>query len=202
MVCSLLRAKIEMRRLCLLLLVILLLPGCASYYSHYAIFPAENSAGDVRQIRLFWDTADYPDWWLASDKATPITLETQCSNRVWRLRDDSDDKAGLCGEGIRACGQPDLDIDPLQGSPITETTRCLAINSEDANGRIAELNTKVSLLVSCQPAVVSKGEGDEQYNMDYIRASAVPYIIYVRKAPRGSLRAKMPRLDESACDEG
>lgn len=201
MVYSLLRTKIEMKRLCLLFFPLLLLPGCASYYSHYAMFPAENSAGEVRQVRLSWDTADYPGWWLVSDKATPITLETQCSSRVWRLRDSSHDKAAGCGEGILACGHPELDVDPLQGRALTGTTRCLAINPADKSGRIAGLKTKIGLLVSCQPASVFEGEGDEKRNMDYIRASSVPYTIYVRKAPRGSLQAKMPKFDESVCNE-
>lgn len=200
-VCSLLRMKSEMRRLYLLLLPVLFLSGCASYYSHYAMFPAENSAGDVRQVRLSWDTADYPEWWLVSDKATPIKLETQCSSRVWRLYDNSHDKAGDCGEGIRACGQPELDMQPLLGSAVTGATRCLAVNPADTNGRIAGLQSKLDLLVSCQPASVTEGEGDKERNMDYIRASSVPYTIYVRKAPRGSLLAKMPKFDESVCDK-
>lgn len=43
------------------LLPLLGLSGCASYYTHYAMFPAENSAGESRQVRVHWDSADYPD---------------------------------------------------------------------------------------------------------------------------------------------
>lgn len=35
-----------------------------------------------------------------SDRATPLTLETQCSERVWRLYDGSHAEAGACGPGI------------------------------------------------------------------------------------------------------
>jgi uncharacterized protein YceK len=51
------------------LTVIALLQGCASYYSHYAVFPAENSQGETRDVRLTWQSAEYPGWWFLSDKA-------------------------------------------------------------------------------------------------------------------------------------
>jgi uncharacterized protein YceK len=189
-----------MKGLILLLMPLLLLSGCASYYSHYAMFPAQNSAGEARQVRLSWDTAEYPDWWLASDKATPMLLETQCSSRVWRLRDSSHDNAGSCGEGIRACGQQGSDMAPRHGEPVTDATPCLSVNPGDKSARIAELGNKLELQVSCQPVSVSEGKGDKKRNMDYIRASSVPYTVYVRKAPRGSLLAKMPKFDKSVCD--
>jgi len=58
----------------------------------------------------------------------------------------------------------------------------------------------LDLLVSCVPATTTVQAGDEERNVDYLRASPVPYTVFVRKAPRGSLRAKMPEFDESACD--
>ena len=67
--------------------------GCASYYSHYAMFPAENSRGEPRQVRVSWLTAEYPDWWLQDDEATAIRVETQCSERVWLLRQAGADGA-------------------------------------------------------------------------------------------------------------
>ncbi|PTB95020.1 hypothetical protein C9974_02040 [Marinobacter sp. B9-2] len=112
-------------------LMLLFTSGCASYYSHFAMFPAENSSGQPRQVRLTWQSAEYPDWWFAGDKATSVKLE---------------------------------------------------------------------LLVSCTPAVVTEGQGDDVVNLDYLRASSVPYTVYVRKAPRGSMRARLPEFDESVCD--
>lgn len=75
------------------------LSGCASYYTHYAVFPAENSAGEDRQVKLTWQTAEYPGWWVADNRSTPITVETQCSAREWRLVDDSHEDAAdqSCG---------------------------------------------------------------------------------------------------------
>ena len=94
-----------------------MLSGCASYYTHYAMFPAENSAGETRQVRVNWQSAEYPGWWFAGDKATPVKLETQCSDRVWRLRDD--EEASACGEGIRACGEAGRDLVAQTGQPAS-----------------------------------------------------------------------------------
>jgi hypothetical protein len=179
-------------------LMLLFTSGCASYYSHSAMFPAENSSGEPRHVRLSWQSAEYPGWWLASDKATSVKLETQCSDRVWRLRDGDD--AGDCGAGIRACGEPARDLVARSDQPVTGTTRCMAINPADPGARIAQLDSKLELLVSCTPAVVTEGQGDATLNLDYLRASSVPYTVYVRKAPRGSMRARLPEFDKSVCD--
>jgi hypothetical protein len=135
---------------------------------------------------------------LARDKATSVKLETQCSDRVWRLRDGDD--AGDCGAGIRACGEPARDLVARSDQPVTGTTRCMAINPADPGARIAQLGSKLELLVSCTPAVVTEGQGDATLNLDYLRASSVPYTVYVRKAPRGSMRARLPEFDKSVCD--
>jgi len=179
-------------------LMLLLMSGCASYYSHYAMFPAENSSGQPRQVRMSWQSAEYPGWWFAADKATAVKLETQCSDRVWRLGDGND--AGDCGTGIRACGEPGKDLVSETDQPATDSTRCMAINPADPQTRTAEIGGKLELLVSCTPAVVTEGQGDDSVNLDYLRASSVPYTVYVRKAPRGSLRARLPEFDESVCD--
>ncbi|ADP97222.1 hypothetical protein KZZ05_11085 [Marinobacter adhaerens] len=179
-------------------LVLVSVSGCASYYSHFAMFPAENSSGEPRHVRLSWQSAEYPGWWFAGDKATPVKLETQCSDRVWRLRDD--EEASACGEGIRACGEAGRDRVAQTGQPASGSTRCMSINPADPDARIAEIEGKLELLVSCTPAVVAEGEGDDALNLDYLRASSVPYTVYVRKAPRGSMRSRLPEFDESVCD--
>lgn len=174
--------------------------GCASYHSHYAMFPAENSAGEPRQIRLSWQSADYPDWWFASDKATAIRVETQCSGRVWRLRDGADPQAGECGTGIRACGEAGRDLHAPSGNLATDGVRCMVAEPSDLEARVAEIGGSLDLLVSCAPVSTTVQAGDEKRNLDYLRASPVPYTVYIRKAPRGSLRAKMPEFDDSVCD--
>ena len=86
------------------------------------------------------------------------------------------------------------------GQPASGSTRCMSINPADPDARIAEIEGKLELLVSCTPAVLAEGEGDDVLNLDYLRASSVPYTVYVRKAPRGSMRSRLPEFDESVCD--
>ena len=86
------------------------------------------------------------------------------------------------------------------GQPARGSTRCMSINPADPDARIPEIEGKLELLVSCTPAVVAEGEGDDALNLDYLRASSVPYTVYVRKAPRGSMRSRLPEFDESVCD--
>ncbi|MBU2952590.1 hypothetical protein KO499_02190 [Marinobacter sp. F3R08] len=181
-------------------LMLSLMSGCASYYSHFAMFPAENSSGEPRQVRLSWQSADYPGWWLTGDKATPVKVETQCSDRIWRLHDGDDANLASCGEGIRACGQPGKDLVAGTEEPATGEIRCVSINPTDPAARVAEVGDKLELLVSCTPSVVAEGQGSEALNFDYLRASSVPYTVYVRKVPRGSMQARLPEFDESVCD--
>lgn len=181
----------------------LFLGGCASYYSHYAVFPAENSQGEDRQVKITWQTAEYPGWWVVDDKSTPITLETQCSERKWRLIDNSHDEASQsdCGSGIRACGVEDEDVAAGTGEPAGQGTRCMAINPGEPNALIADIVSSLNLLVSCQPANPARGSGDDSENADYIRASSVPYVIHSRKSPRGRLGARPPELSDAACED-
>jgi len=179
-----------------------LFTGCASYYTHYAVFPAENSAGQDRQVKLTWQTAEYPGWWLAENKSTPITVETQCSARQWRLVDDSHEDADseACGQGIRACGEEGLDRIASTDEPAGGK-RCMAINRGNPEARVTDIESSLDLLVACEPVNTTRGSGDEAENIDYIRASTVPYTIYSRRSPRGSLNARPPELDDSVCDD-
>lgn len=176
----------------------LLLGGCASYYTHYAMFPAENSSGEPRQVRVSWQTADYPDWWFVNDKSTTIKLETQCSDRVWQIADGSHDSAGRCAEGIRACGDRKLDVQAASGAAADAGYACMSVSAPE---RIAGIGSMFYLLVSCRPATTEVTDGEEKVNLDYLRPSAVAYSIYARKVPRGSLNARLPEFDESVCNE-
>jgi hypothetical protein len=186
---------------CILLGLALFVSGCASYYTHYGAFTAANSAGEPRQFRVTWQTAEYPGWWLSDDKATPITLETQCSNREWRLesgvREEGDNKAPSCGLGIVACGEADNDILAASGQPATAKDRCMEVTNAQ---RITELDNSVNLSVQCRPADTEVIVDDETQNRDYLRASVVPYEISVKKAKRNSLYSRPPQLGERVCD--
>lgn len=188
---------------CVMAAAPLVLTGCASYYSHYAVFPAENSAGEGREVKLTWQTAEYPGWWIRDNESTPITVETQCSERKWRLVDDSHGEASKadCGDGIRACGVEGEDRVARSGEAAGPDTRCMAINPGDPDARIIEIESSLDLLVSCRPVNRVRGSGDDSENIDYIRASSVPYTIYSRKSPRGALNARPPELDDAVCDD-
>ncbi len=187
-----------------LLLCFLCLPfgltGCASYYTHYGLFPAENSGGEVRQVLLSWQTADYPDWWVVADKSTPIILTTQCSSRIWRLADDSHAGAGECAGGIRACGLSDQDIVADSGEPASEQTACMVIDPGNEQARVVDIGTSLELRVSCRPVATHRGEGDDLDGTDYLRPSSVPYRVHLRTAPRAALDAGPPVIDDSICD--
>lgn len=180
------------------LFVSALLGGCASYQNHYGVFTAANSAGVERQFRVTWTTADYPDWWLASDQATPIRLETQCSTRTWMLEDVSHrtPHARACGEGIAACGDPDQDLEAASGEPAGPNVQCMRIANAD---RVLELDRHVQLVVACKPQDTEVSVEGETVNRDYLRASVVPYSISVRRAPRDSLSDRPPEFDSGAC---
>lgn len=187
--------------LVLAMLSLLGLNGCASYYTHYAMFPAENSAGEPRQVRVSWQSVEYPPWRLASNKATPIRLETQCSDRNWRITDSSHDDAGNCAGGVRACGEPGRDLVTASGRPATAKDVCLAVQAPQGLARVADIGPEFSLLVSCQPASATVARAEDVVNVDYLRPSPVPYTVYARKVPRGTLSARLPSFNESLCRE-
>lgn len=187
----------------LIAIVPLLLSGCASYYTHYAVFPAQNSAGESRQIKLTWQTADYPEWWYAEDKSTPITLETQCSSRTWRIVDRTHSGADqqACAEGIRACGSDREDEFATDGSGDFDSRACVRINPDDPEALVTDISSSLELLMSCRPEQTTRQSGDETENMDYLRASPVPYTVFSRKGPRGRLSSKPPELSDRECED-
>lgn len=177
-----------------------LMAGCASYYSHYAVFPAANASGEPRQVRVSWQSAEYPAWSWFDDKATPISVVTQCSERRWRLTDASHEEGrGNCGEGIRACGETGVDL--VGDRPAGSDNVCMAIVPAAGAQRVADLGGRIELRVSCRPQQTEQMVDGEVENLDYLRASPVPYVIDVRKAPRGTLAGRLPDLDDGVCEQ-
>lgn len=178
------------------LMVVTGLSGCASYYLHYGAFSAENSSGQLRQFHVTWKTARYPSWWYASDKATPVVVTAQCSKREWRLQ--SAGKSG-CGEGITACGEPGLDLNK-EGEPIKDKNRvCMSVTDAQKAQSILGLKGEIELSVRCYPAVTEVKEGDKTLNVDYLKASAVPYSIPTRRVPLYSMNAGPEPFDTHVC---
>lgn len=143
----------------ILALPVVMLSGCASYYTHYAMFSAENSEGESRQVRVNWQSAEYPGWWPGGNQATTMKVETQCSERVWRIADNSHDSAGDCGDGIRACGDPLLDVLAETGAPANKQTACLTVRAPDGGSKVADVGSRFELLVSCRPCFCEPYEG-------------------------------------------
>ncbi|KPQ27901.1 MAG: hypothetical protein HLUCCX14_12780 [Marinobacter excellens HL-55] len=185
----------------LAILSLLGLNGCASYHTHYAMFPAETSGGETRQVRVSWQSAEYPDWWIVDDKATPIRLETQCSERVWRITDPGHGEAGACSGDVRACGDAGQDLIAVTGQPATTSDVCLLVQSPAEIARVADIGASFSLLVSCEPANATVQQDGEVVNVDYLRPSSVAYTIRARKVPRGSLSARLPEFNQNECKE-
>lgn len=193
-------ADMRTLRLVVAALASLAASGCASYHTHYAMFPAETSSGETRDVRISWDSAEYPDWWIANNRTTTMKLETQCSERVWRLADDSHEQAESCGEGIRACADPARDEVVIIGAS-GEENRCLSVQVPGGGDRITAINSQFELRVSCQPLQPTLARGDETVNVDYLRPSSVPYTVYARKVPRGSLSARLPEFNTLECQD-
>ena len=181
------------------------LGGCATREAHYGRFDAVNSAGEPRSFLLTWQTQRYPAWTTLKDVASPVRLETQCSEREWILRDAESNACRVSGSGsgepaaIRACGKPGTDLD-RQGVPIvTEGHQCLSLTDRQGSASIAALGTELQLMVGCYPVSTRYEDGDETVNVDYLRTSAVPYIVRVRTAPLYSMSERPPALDDAVC---
>lgn len=184
----------------LLLLAQPLLGGCASYYSHYGKLVTETAAGDTREVLVSWQTEERPGW-LGGVNATPIVLETQCSERRLVFRNGDDPQSSCRSEeaGIVWCASPgeDLAADGLTALPAT--TVCGLIN--DASGRpsIGELASRFQLTIRCWPAEPRVKQGDEEISRDYPRASSVPYQFVVKRVERGSTEDRKPAFDQRVC---
>jgi len=181
-----------------LVVYMVFLSGCASYYSHYGSFSAENSAGELREYLVSWQTADYPDWWWQEDESTPVTLKTQCSEREIRFLDAS--HQGSCSgetEAIAWCGTKNVDLAADVTEDGANALPCGWI-AGDAK-RITELGSELQLVMRCRPAQTTVGVGDDRKNVDYLKASAVPYWVSVKKVSRGSLQDRPPQLGTKIC---
>lgn len=181
------------------LVLLVAVSGCTSYQSHYTRFEAENSAGEQRQVRLTWRTAEYPFWHWRQDRATPVRLETQCSRRVWQIRDPSMDNS-CDDERIAGCGDPALDLDRERNMLISDDHVCVTIGDGEGADRIVDLEGGIELNMSCFPRMTEVDMGDEMVNADYLRASVVPYTLRVRSTTLGSMTERPPQLDDSICE--
>jgi hypothetical protein len=185
-----------------LLVMLSNITGCASYYSHYGSFSAQNSQGEERLFVVSWKTAEYPSWAIQDNKSTEILLESQCSERTWQLNDSVSEK-NQCTEshkGIVACGDPALDL-ILSGKKLPDNNQvCISVSDSNSANKITDLGDSMLIKVSCLPDVISRKEGDETKNIDYLKASVVPYSVFTRKVDRYSFNDKAPFMSDKICE--
>ena len=177
--------------------------GCATYYNHYGRFTAENSSGETRDYLVRWQTAEYPDWWLASDRSTPVSLETQCSERVLTFVDNSNEdwnsRCATADNSVVWCGDSRRDRLSDATPQKAEALLCGWISTTPATHGILGLGTDLEINIRCEPMQPTIGEGKEQRNFDYLKASPVPYAVAVKRVEKGSEWDYMVRPDEKAC---
>lgn len=192
-----------------LLFLVLLgsLSACAttSYKTHYGIFAAETSQGEIRDFRVYWQTIRTEGWTEERLRVTPITLETQCSERKLYFYDRSHGRARKCIDaaksGIVSCGSKGQDVDP-RGVLIEETAYCGYITDDDNASRIANLDERIKITFQCRPNKVERRKGSGLVSVDYIRASAVPYTITTKTVQGQSIEKLIPPLNNhpSVCE--
>ncbi|UZE97672.1 hypothetical protein [Alkalimarinus alittae] len=151
---------------------------------------------------LSWKTAEYPSWAISDNKSTEIVLETQCSDRKWTLTDQAStsNDCTAANEGIVACGDMASDLS-LSGKPVPDNNyACVSITDAKSAQSIVDLESRLLISVRCLPAVTTQKIEGEDVNVDYIKASVVPYSVATRKVERYSLADKAPAMNNKVCD--
>lgn len=173
------------------------LSGCATteYTTHYGIFTGENSAGEVRQFRMYWQTVHYEGWLEDIDRPLPVVLETQCSLRKLRFYDASFGRGRRCedakGEGIFYCTDETRDVD-WRGLPMEDNVLCGAITDRFGATDIMSLEGEVLLWLNCQPEETEKRVGTKIKNVDTLKNSVMPYVVSTKKV-KG---VKSPKIED------
>ncbi|WLQ17320.1 hypothetical protein O5O45_15510 [Hahella aquimaris] len=192
------RPRIE--RLLLLFPLLSALGGCATEYSHYGRFVAENSAGEEREFLISWRTTESVSGEVTA--VTPVTLRTQCSDRELQFMEPGQGGDACRVEqesGVVWCGAPGQDLS-LEGKALIDSkTLCGTITDENGADHIADLKRVMQLQISCWPARTIVKTDDGPGNLDYIKASSVPYIVSVKRAEAGGPEDKPPALSEIVC---
>ena len=173
---------IHLLKIIALLGLIVEISACATtdYTTHYGIFTAQNSEGQVRKFKLYWQTIRYQGWGVKKYRALPVTLQSQCSKRDIYLYDASFGSSRRCvdgGEqGIQYCGDRQLDMD-RRGLDVVDKSVCMSVTDSSGNKDILSLQGDVFLTVSCRPIRTKKRIEDGFQNLDYLRNSAIPYVV-------------------------
>ena len=188
--------------------VLLFMTACATseYTTHYGLFTAQSASGEERQFRVYWQTIRYQGWEDNEYRALPVILETQCSERVLRLYDESFGKGLRCSDaetsGISYCGTNRLDTD-RRGLDIKESQTCAFLTDKHGAQDILSLQGDLLLTVSCRPRQTERIEKGKKISTDYLLNSAVPYVISTKSVPGEDIEALVPPLfnHSSVCEK-
>lgn len=194
-------------RLSVLICSVVLLQACATSRTttHYGFFEAENSAGELRQFRLFWEVIEVEGFNDRRRYSTPLMLETQCSERVLRFYDQNYRAQRSCMEndelGIAFCGNPVIDIDH-RALPIEEGKACAYASDARGSAKITLLRDEVQITMRCQPKHPQERQGRKWVNQDYLKPSVIPYVVATKSVAGSDRDGHVPQLwnHSSVCD--
>lgn len=186
---------------------LLLLSACATtdYTTHYGIFTAENSAGELRQFRVHWQTLRYEGWSENTFRALPLVLETQCSKRKVYFYDASFGSGRRCtgasDDGIQFCSRTDLDVD-RRGRAIENNILCGTVTDRKGSVDLLNLNGELLITVNCRPKITERVVGDKKINSDYLLGSEIPYVVSTKQVKGANIDLVIPALSShsSICD--
>lgn len=164
------------------------LSGCATstVTTHYGIFEAQNTAGEQRLFRLYWQVFEYDDWNEKRFKARPLVLETQCSQRVMKFYDDTAGEHNRChdqGEkvsGITSCARG-RGFEGEDGRILPHNSLCAYITDRKGSSDLLNLEGELILRMECRPAETEMKQAGETINIDTLLRSDVPYIVATKK---------------------
>ena len=181
--------------------------GCATshYKTHYGVFEAENSAGEVRLFRVYWQTVRYQSWSEDRYQAFPLILETQCSRRDLIFYDETLGSHQRCDDapesGIHYCANAAKD-ESRRGTPVKDNTVCATITDRSGANKILDLDGELLITLECQPKVKEKMVDGKKENSDFLLGSSLPYIVSTKSVDGVDLLSILPQVSQhsSICD--
>ena len=188
-------------------LIVLAVSGCATtdYTTHYGVFTAENSAGEVRQFRIHWQTLRYEGWAKNQFRALPVTLETQCSQRKVYFYDSSFGKGRRCSggskDGIYYCADAKADVD-RHGLDIEDNIVCGTVTDRSGSTDILSLKGEVLITLNCRPKNIYRQVKGKKKSIDFLLTSEIPYVVTTKEIKGEDLELLVPSLSthSSICD--
>ena len=162
----------------------LLLAACSTTTLYSGHFEATNSAGKDRQFVLYWNTTTSPFW---GEKASPVTVLTQCSSRTMQYEEEPAAGSAQNATAIVFRGEPGSDhaTDSKVLPPNGVCGRVLSAN------RLTKLTgPRIEFTVSCKPVA---GNPFAATDNNYLEARAAPYVVAVTPTKTKNLQADTPK---------